>query len=213
MLAFSSENPADINMKSLHLFLIAFVCCGELSANSESLFNGKNLDGWVIENGGKFSVEDGKILVNRGVGWLRSKKTYGDFTLIMEFRFLEEGANSGIFVRTMAESSNDENGWPSNGYQVQCLDKIDGKSPLGSIIPYGGPESRDVTDVEAIKQAYRPAGEWHRYVIHCEGDLLTVILNGIVVTRSKGIGNSPGHIGIQAENGLLEFRRVDVVRH
>ena len=131
-----------------------------------------------------------------------------DFTLVLEFRFLEEGANSGIFIRTLAESVDDENGWPANGYQVQCRDTVEGQYPLGALIPYGGPESKDVSDIEAIKKAYRPTGEWNRFVIHCEDDLLTVILNGTVVTRSQGIGNSPGHVGIQGENGLLEFRRV-----
>lgn len=187
-------------------------CCGN-SSNHSVLFNGKNLDGWVIENGGQFSVRNGNILVNRGVGWLRSVDTYGDFTLTLEFRFLEKGANSGVFVRTMAESKDDENGWPSNGYQVQCRDTTEGKIPLGCIIPYGGPESENVTDVEAIKRAYRPTGEWNRFVIHCEDDLLTVILNGIVVTRSTGMGNSPGHIGIQAEKGLMDYRRIEIVRH
>ena len=214
MLALHSKFPANIQMKSLYLFLVSSVFCGILSANSEILFNGKNLDGWVIESGGKFSVEDGKILVNRGVGWLRSEKTFADFTLIMEFRFLEEGANSGVFIRTLAPSRNDENGWPVSGYQVQCRDAVDGQSPLGSMINYGGPESEDVVDVETLKnEAYKPTGEWHRYVIHCEGDRMTVILNGKVITRSTGIMNSPGHIGIQAEHGLLEFRRIDVVRH
>jgi len=201
-------------MRFLSLLLVAFVSCGILPAKSESLFNGKDLDGWVIESGGKFSVEDGKILVNRGVGWLRSEKLFGDFTLIIEFRFLEKGANSGIFIRTLAPSRDDDNGWPVSGYQVQCRDAVDGASPLGSMINYGGPESKDVFDLEALKnEAYRTTGEWHRYVIHCEGDQLTVILNGIVILRSTGVLNAPGHIGIQAEHGLLEFRRVDAVRH
>lgn len=186
---------------------------GSLQAELESLFNGVDLDGWVIENGGQFEVVDGKIRVNRGVGWLRSTDTYGDFTLVLEFRFLEEGANSGIFIRTLPESNDDENGWPSNGYQIQCRDTVEGEYPLGAIIPYGGPETQDNVDSEAIKQAYRPMGEWNRFVIHCEGDLLTVLLNASVVTRSMGVGNSPGHIGIQGEKGLLEIRRVEVIRN
>ena len=37
-----------------------------------ALFNGTNLENWVIENGGQFSVQDGVLKVNRGTGWLRS---------------------------------------------------------------------------------------------------------------------------------------------
>jgi hypothetical protein len=81
------------------------------------------------------------------------------------------------------------------------------------MINYGGPESEDVADLEALKQAYRPTGDWNRFIIHCEADKLTVILNGKVITRSTGVMNSPGHIGIQAEHGLLEFRRVEVIEY
>ena len=48
-----------------------------------ALFNGTNLDNWVIENGGQFSVQDGVLNVNRGTGWLRSTGIYADFTLVI----------------------------------------------------------------------------------------------------------------------------------
>ena len=53
-----------------------------------SLFNGKNLDGWVIENNAQFSVRDGLLAVNQGTGWLRSKKDYADFVFKMDFRIM-----------------------------------------------------------------------------------------------------------------------------
>lgn len=179
----------------------------------QKLFNGQNLDGWEIQNNGQFEVVDGLLRVNRGTGWLRSSDTYNDFTLIMEFRFLEKEANSGIFIRTMKESKDDENGWPANGYQVQCMDVTGGKFPLGTLINYGGPESENVHDLDALAEAYRETGKWNRFVIHCEDERLVVTLNGKVITRSEGVQNAPGHIGIQGEHGLLEFRRIDLIRH
>jgi ankyrin repeat protein len=74
------------------------------------LFNGWNLDGWSIQNGGRFSVQDGILKLDGGTGWLRSDKTFADFKLVIEFRFLEEKANSGIFVRTGPTSKKDKNG-------------------------------------------------------------------------------------------------------
>ena len=201
-------------MKTIFTLLAALISTGMLCANSTSLFNGKNLDGWVIESGGKFSVKDGNIHVNQGVGWLRSEDTYGDFTLILEVRFLEKDANSGIFIRTLKGNKDDENGWPANGYQIQCRDTTEGATPLGTMINYGGPVSNDVIDRDALEnEAYLPTGDWHRMVIHCEGDRLTVILNGKVIMRSTGIMNSPGHIGIQGEHGLLEFRRIEIIQY
>lgn len=173
------------------------------------LFNGWSLDGWSIQNGGRFSVEDGIIKLNGGTGWLRSEKTYADFKLVIEFRFLKEKANSGIFVRTGPTSKQDKNGWPDNGYQVQCMDTLTGK-PLATMIPYGAPPFEHDSDLKALKQTYKPAGEWQTFEITAKGETLEVKLNGVLVTIAKSIKNHEGHIGIQGENGLLEFRKIEL---
>ncbi len=178
---------------------------------SISLFNGTNLDNWVIENDAQFSVQNGVLKVNRGTGWLRSAGVFANFTLVMEFRFLETEANSGIFVRTGPTSNNDENGWPNNGYQVQCMDIITGKAPLATMIPYGAPPFEHQSDLAALAKAYKPLGEWQTYEITCAGETLEVKLNGKRITTATSIMNRQGHIGIQAEHGLLEFRKIDVI--
>ncbi len=192
--------------------VIAGCCCpGAREDGFESLFNGRDLDGWETVNGAKFSVRDGFLFVDRGTGWLRSKDEYGDFVLRFDVRLLEEGANSGIFVRTGATSKDDENGWPDNGYQVQCFDDLDGERPIASMIPYGGPDFTDEHhefDREAIRRAYRGVGEWNSYEIVCSGADLSVKLNGAVVSRAWNIKNRTGHVGIQAEHGRLEFRNL-----
>tara|TARA_Y100001934_G_scaffold950_2_gene1214 strand:- start:3415 stop:4032 length:618 start_codon:yes stop_codon:yes gene_type:complete len=176
------------------------------------LFNGTNLDNWFIENDGQFSVENGFLKVNRGTGWLRSAEIYTDFVLIMEFRFLEAEANSGIFVRTGPTSHDNENGWPNNGYQVQCMDTITGRAPLATMIPYGAPPFEHQSDLDTLSKAYKPVGQWQTYEIICIGETLEVKLNGRLITTAKNIKNRKGHIGIQAEHGLLEFRKINVIK-
>jgi len=173
------------------------------------LFNGRNLEGWEIVNGGRFSVDEGVLKINRGTGWLRSTDTFGDFVLTMEFRFSETGANSGIFIRTGSTSADDSNGWPNNGYQVQCMDTLTG-TPLAHMIPYGAPPFEHHSDLEALKRAYKPAGEWHTYEIKAYGERLWVTLNGELITTATSIKNLTGHIGIQGELGLLEFRKIEL---
>ena len=194
--------------------LVLSGCAGTGSPDSDPecvvLFDGRSLDSWVIENNGQFSVRDGLLLVNKGTGWLRSKETFGDFVLDMEFRFLEKEANSGIFVRTGPTSKDDENGWPDNGYQVQCKDTITSDPKLATMIPYGAPDFQHASDLDALAKAYRPAGEWHSYEITCEGETLSVKLNGILITTATDIKNLTGHVGIQGEHGLLEFRSIRV---
>jgi predicted O-methyltransferase YrrM len=176
------------------------------------LFNGKNLDGWVIENQGAFSVRNGLLHVNKGTGWLRSSESFSDFVLEMDFRFLEKEANSGIFIRTKSTSKDDEYGWPDNGYQVQCQDIIEDTYPLATMIPYGAPPFKPESDLRALAKAFRKTGQWNHYKITCRGEELSVELNGILITKATEIKNRQGHIGIQAEHGLLEFRAIRIQR-
>ncbi len=206
--------------KRLFIILVAAAlgsgCAGpDTMADHEpyiSLFNGRDLDGWVIENNAAFSARDGLLVLNKGTGWLRSEEDFSDFVLEMEFRFLEKGANSGIFIRTGQTSKKDDNGWPDNGYQVQCKDTITEDRALGTMIPYGAPPFEHKSDRDAIARAYRPTGQWNHYRITCKGEELTVELNGILVTTAREIKNLSGHVGIQAEHGHLEFRNIRVKR-
>ena len=192
------------------LVLTMTLLTSALSAKTVHLFNGKDLSNWVRENNAQFSVEDGVIKLNRGRGWLRSKEEFKDFSMTMEFRFLEERANSGIYVRTKNQSNDDAQGYPNSGYQVQCMNALSGDVPLGRLFPYEAPDFLWVLDRDALHRAYLPTNEWNTYEITCIGDTISVKLNGILITLGFGMSHPKGHIGIQGELGLLEFRRVDV---
>jgi hypothetical protein len=206
-------------MRAVYTTLVCFVLAAgcnvapKLDSDFTPLFNGQDLSGWVIESNAAFGVRDGLLVVNKGTGWLRSVATFGDAVFRLDFRFLEDEANSGIFVRTAATSKKDANGWPDNGYQVQCMDTLKPPRHVASMIPYGGEGFTDEnheSDLDKIKQVYRGAREWNTYEITCRGEELTVKLNGFVVTKAWNIKNSSGHVGIQAEHGLLEFRNLGV---
>jgi len=79
-----------------------------------SLFNGKNLDGWVVAgNPDGFRVVDGCIHSDGGKGgdWIRTARQYGNFVLRMEWMLSKTG-NSGVFIR---------NGPFGGGFEVQLL--------------------------------------------------------------------------------------------
>jgi len=194
----------------LLLLALALLPAAGYADQPQVLFDGHSLKGWTIQNHGQFAVRDGVIALNRGTGWLRSDETYGDFVLVLEFRFLEQRANSGIFVRTGPTSNQDEQGYPDNGYQIQCRDITEGDRPLGTLIPYGAPPCKFTNDLEAVKRAYRPTKEWNTFEITCRGETMNVKLNGIEVTTVTEIKNLSGHVGIQGELGLLEFRKIEI---
>src|SRR4051794_1129995 len=78
------------------------------------LFDGKSLDGWVVEGPAAtkdgrpmWSVEDGRIVcLGKAFGFLRhDRQEFGDFTLRVEYRFTPPSAdnrrgNSGLGIRT-----------------------------------------------------------------------------------------------------------------
>ena len=78
-----------------------------------TLFNGINLDGWMVEckpedkSKGFWTVQDGMILVNslgqkdHDYVWLTAEKEYTDFMLKFKFAaFKESPGNSGVQVRS-----------------------------------------------------------------------------------------------------------------
>ena len=198
------KNPILVAVTIMMLNFVGF-------SQKKQLFNGENLDGWVIENNGQFIVEDGLLKINKGSGWLRSNKIYSDFTLTMEFRFMEKDANSGIYVRVPSVETAGKNGYPASYYQVQCRDNDSIiNSHLGYLFSKGVPDFDFVSSIERIKKAYKPIGEWHTYEITCNKGKFIVKLNGEIITIALNVLTPEGYIGIQGEFGLLEFRKIEL---
>ena len=158
------------------------------------LFNGKTLDGWHLENNANFVVEDGVIKHRGGLGWLRSDKQYSDFILRLEFRFLKEKQDGGVFLRSNKDGSN----WPTRKYEVQ----IENTERMAKI--FG---TQHELDVELTRRLLKPNGEWNEYQITVKGASVEVRLNGEVVSKSDKAGDlQRGYIGLQGENGQHEYR-------
>ena len=68
----------------------------------QPLFNGKDLTGWTPVGDGKWTVENGDLIGEKGgsgYGWLLSERTYGDFVLSLRFH-LDKPGNSGVQFRS-----------------------------------------------------------------------------------------------------------------
>jgi hypothetical protein len=167
------------------------------------LFDGKSLDGWHIMNKGKFSVKDGVIFLDRGSGWLRSDKEYKDFELRLDFRFIDRGADSGVFIRAGKDGAN----WPDKNYQVQTKDD----ESIADIFPKGYDALKNKKkDKEKLKKVMKKTGEWQSFVITAKGTHLEVKLNGELITTSDGAVDKAGYVGLQGEGGRLEFKNIRV---
>jgi hypothetical protein len=170
------------------------------------LFDGKTLSGWVSEHTDRFSIRDGVILSDGGTGWLRSAKPYKNFEFEAEYRVLKKGSDSGIFFRATGESTPAEPFWPVKCFQLQVVD-ADGNLALYG---HGQPPPRFERKLEALKKAAKETGSWQRISLKVVGARAEVSLNGVLVTTGGALQDVAGYVGLQGENGQLEWRELKI---
>lgn len=187
----------------------------------KSIFNGENLDGWVLmqKHGSGFGVTNGVIYCAKGGGGnLLTEKEYENFALRFEFK-LEDGSNNGIGIRAPLD------GDPAYvGMEIQILEE--GAAEKGK---WG--KLRDeqfhgaIYDVVAAKKgALKPVGEWNTQTIIANGRQITVVLNDVTIldtnindindpakiAKHPGLFRERGHIGFLGHNDYVEFRNIRV---
>ena len=179
-----------------------------------SLFNGKDLSGWVpvTESDSEepvFKVEDGCIVISgKPNGYLRTARQYGDYSLHVEWKWIGSGTNSGIFQRIQEG----DKVWPT-AYECQLM-----AGRAGDIVSLGGARIKEVPYDPAVKfpmkkrvhsgaQIELPDGEWNRAEIICKGDKMMVYINGSLENEAT-LAYKTGYIALQSEGGPLAFRNI-----
>jgi hypothetical protein len=184
-----------------------------------SLFNGRNLDGWVMveKEGPGYIVEDGILVCPAdGGGNLLTDKDYSNFVLRFEFR-MEPGGNNGVGIRAPLKGD-----IAYSGMEIQILDH-DHEKYKGRLKPTQRHGS--VYDVFAASgDALKPAGEWNVEEIKADGKRITVTLNGKVITdadlstvtdpavlkKHPGLLRTSGRIGFLGHGTRVEFRNIAI---
>src|SRR5665647_1923319 len=95
-------------MKKLLVVALMFLVVSGYAKKKESLFNGKDLNGWTIFvsdskiSPGKFFYVNNGTIETPGVpmGYLRTKQEYSNYHLHVEWCYPEKPTNSGVFVHT-----------------------------------------------------------------------------------------------------------------
>ncbi len=161
-----------------------------------TLFNGKNLDGWTIENDCEAAVEDGMLVLKAGNGWLRSDHTYANFTLHVEWKALQhQRYDAGIYIRTERGGKP----FPKNSFQLNLLEGME-----GNINKLPGAESTGLV---------RPAGEWNEFDITVTGEQVSLAINGKPAYSVGGLTVPAGYVGLQVEvpkGGQFHIRNVRI---
>jgi hypothetical protein len=163
------------------------------SGTRKKLFNGQNLDGWEVVNTGRWTVEDGAIVMRRqpndwGGGWLVTGKDYGDFILRLKFKPGNDTFNTGILVRDPGHAKTTR---PAlNGFEIK-LAQGDRAENGNATIWYAG---------SAYLQLL-PADKWTAVEVRCIGDHITTFLEGRKMAETHSRRSYKGAIGLHLHGG------------
>ena len=164
-------------------------------ANTINLFNGNDLNGWIVYGTEKWYVEDGILVCESGpdaqYGYLGTEDYYKNFVLNLEF-MQEANGNSGVFFRSTVE------GTKVSGCQVEV-------APPGL---YTGGIYESYGRGWLIKPSFGKdssliMGDWNKLTVKVEDSNVTTWLNGkkMISYSDKKIGDANGRIALQIHDG------------
>ena len=190
------ERPEDTEVWDPEPRIVSPGAQGQPPSDAIVLFDGSDLSEWEHLDGSdaRWQVEDGVMTVVGGTGDIRTKQSFGDVQLHIEWRSPTtiEGdgqgrGNSGVFLQ--------------GRYEVQVLDSWENRT-------YGNGQAASIYKQRMpLVNAMRPPGEWQTYDIVflaprfdddgglAEPGYLTVLHNGVLVQNHAELQGLTVYIG------------------
>ncbi|WP_425342613.1 3-keto-disaccharide hydrolase [Lunatimonas salinarum] len=201
-----------------------------LTAQTISLFNGKDLQGWHIDVPDLDDDPDGivpfivrdKKLVSLGTpqGHLITDKTYKNYRIEATYRFPAKPGNCGILVHAstprslykMFPKSIEVQMMHENAGDFWCImeniDVPDMEARRGPKEKWGVIEGQNRRILNLTDGSEKPLGKWNKMIIECLGTEVKVWLNGELVNHGFNATASEGQIAVQAEGAEVEFKKL-----
>lgn len=172
------------------------------------IFNGKTLEGWKQAGPGKFSVSDGALHSEGGMGLLTYQaKELKSYSLKLDWKMTGDD-NSGIFVGF--PESDDPWSAVNNGYEIQ-IDATDAADrTTGAVYTFKS------ANIKARDRVLRPPGQWNSYEIKVQGERLQIFLNGAKINDFTNTDPArslkDGYIGLQnhGADDQVSFRDIQL---
>jgi len=195
----------------------------ESSLSFKTLFNGKDLSGWkdVNTSPDTWNVKNG-ILICSGnpIGVMRSDMQYENFILEIEWKHMEAGGNSGVFIWSEGTPFKDD---PlTKAIEVQMLEldwaeqhKRTDDYVHGELFP-----TMDLTAIpdnprgnrsKSIEKRCKGKGEWNKYIVVAVDGTVKLSVNGKFVNGLRESGRKKGYICLEAEGSEIHFRNIRIM--
>jgi hypothetical protein len=176
------------------------------------LFNGKNLNNWVVKGGSaKYHIENDMIVgttVEKSRNtFLCTKRDYADFELTLEV-LCDRELNSGIQIRshtyerpTPQASKTNRMREAGEVYGYQCEITTSDKCVSGNFWDEGRWTKwhDDLTKKPGACAAFKD-GQWNTYRIVAQGDRIRSWVNGVACADFRDSMDATGFIGLQVHS-------------
>ncbi len=165
------------------------------------------------------------ICTGKPIGVMRSEKEYENFILEIEWRHMEAGGNSGVFV--WSDAKPDEKSRLPGGVEVQMLELDwvnlnvrDGiKPPIayvhGELFGVGGvetvPDNPRGSRSKSIENRCKGKGEWNSYTVVCVDGVIKLSVNGKFVNGISKSTAKKGYLCLESEGAEIQFRNLKII--
>lgn len=167
------------------------------------------------------------ILIGKGwpIGVVRSEKMYQNFIMHVEWRHMEKGGNSGIFV--WCDANPEEDSRLPSGVEVQMLelDWVNQNKQNGETAPiayvhgelFGAGKTRTMPDnprgerSKSIENRCLGAGNWNKYTVVCVDGTIKLSVNGKFVNGIRQSSQRKGYLCLEAEGARIEFKNLQII--
>ncbi|HTU27294.1 MAG TPA: DUF1080 domain-containing protein [Pirellulales bacterium] len=164
------------------------------------------------------------------VGVIRTKKQYTNFELVVEWRHLRSGGNSGVFVWASESSLKDlPKGKLPDGIEVQVLDhgfteqyekqtgkKGDWFTTNGDVFPVRvkmtpfPPLSPDGSRSFPKEKRSKGIDQWNHYYVRAINGEVRLWVNGGEVSGGTGCDPKSGFLCLESEGAPIDFRNLRI---
>ena len=165
------------------------------------------------------------ICSGKPIGVMRSEKQYENFILQIEWRHMEAGGNSGVFV--WSDARPDAESRLPGGVEVQMLEldwvnqnvREGVKPPIayvhGELFGVGGvetvPDNPRGTRSKSIENRCKGKGEWNSYTVVCVDGVIKLSVNGKFVNGISKSTAKKGYLCLESEGAEIQFRNLKIV--